>query len=387
MNRSSRRKVKVLIWFVTPFVAYYLFANFLSITLSVGPREASRSQQPEVAGQIVAIEQAMRDDQYDRALTLAEAITDDVLNNRQLEKEWIVRYWENKGDVHANLWQFIDASYCYRKARETTGSIRLRWRLGKKIDRINQSIQQSNRERNLKDTYHAARSTGPAAALTGKVAIICLYVKLNNTGGWGLKDRTTALRALQIAKQWLQANAAVYGSDLKFVERQFVVTRSPMLSRISIKGEQSVKENIGAIVQWSMKALREPSVLGFLERIRKEESADQSILLLHINDRKRSFAYRCDGTCHPYYGEFAFLLEPTYASRWQWMAYAMAHESLHLFGADDLYNIRSATYYHPRDIMNYPSRFLSTSTLEGITAYAVGLLDQKPPTPFDVTEK
>lgn len=80
------------------------------------------------------------------------------------------------------------------------------------------------------------------------------------------------------------------------------------------------------------------------------------------------------------------LFETARASKWQRMSYAIAHESMHLLGADDLYNVRMAKFYHPRDIMNYPSRFLSTSTIEGISAYAVGLIEEKPPTPFDVTE-
>ena len=71
---------------------------------------------------------------------------------------------------------------------------------------------------------------------------------------------------------------------------------------------------------------------------------------------------------------------------WQSMGYAQAHEALHLFGADDLYNIEQARYYAVRDIMNYPASILDASTIDDITAYSIGLTDQKPKTPFEIKE-
>ena len=70
--------------------------------------------------------------------------------------------------------------------------------------------------------------------------------------------------------------------------------------------------------------------------------------------------------------------------KWQSLQYAQAHESLHLFGADDLYNISHAKYYSVRDIMNYPSSILEASTLEDLTAYAIGIRERRPITPFEV---
>jgi hypothetical protein len=78
------------------------------------------------------------------------------------------------------------------------------------------------------------------------------------------------------------------------------------------------------------------------------------------------------------------LLESAHSKKWQSLQYAQAHESLHLFGADDLYNISNAKYYAVRDIMNYPSSLLQANTLEALTAWSVGLDTHKPATPFRI---
>ena len=66
------------------------------------------------------------------------------------------------------------------------------------------------------------------------------------------------------------------------------------------------------------------------------------------------------------------------------MEYAQAHESLHLFGADDLYNIKQSIYFATRDIMNYPSKYLDASVIEPVTAYGIGLINKKPEAPFKI---
>ena len=73
--------------------------------------------------------------------------------------------------------------------------------------------------------------------------------------------------------------------------------------------------------------------------------------------------------------------------RWDEVSYAQAHETLHLFGADDLYNLRSAGSYAPRDVMHYPSRLLSASTMEAITAFATGLRRDRPAAPFRIVRR
>ena len=129
--------------------------------------------------------------------------------------------------------------------------------------------------------------------------------------------------------------------------------------------------------------LGERSVLDFIERIKQEEDADQAILLFHLDRDDRSFASRCMWRCPPE-GEYAYILGAARPKNVREIAHVQAHETLHLFGADDLYKIKNAKYYAPRDIMNYRSRMLEAGRLEPITAYAVGLLEEKPDAPFEI---
>jgi hypothetical protein len=66
--------------------------------------------------------------------------------------------------------------------------------------------------------------------------------------------------------------------------------------------------------------------------------------------------------------------------------YAQAHEGLHLFGADDLYNIDKARDYAVRDIMNHLPRYLFEARIDSITAYAIGWLADQPEAPFPIED-
>ena len=106
------------------------------------------------------------------------------------------------------------------------------------------------------------------------------------------------------------------------------------------------------------------------------------MLFLHLNKQARSFAWPC--TYRWCEEEYTFILEPIKDPRWQSLHYTIAHEGLHLFGADDLYNIENAKTYATNDIMHYASRYLEDSEIDSLTAYAIGWSDFKPHTPFPI---
>ena len=120
----------------------------------------------------------------------------------------------------------------------------------------------------------------------------------------------------------------------------------------------------------------------FLKKMKQEEQADNAMLFLHLNKQARSFAWPC--TYRWCEEEYTFILEPIKDPRWQSLHYAIAHEGLHLFGADDLYNIENAKTYATNDIMHYASRYLEDSEIDSLTAYAIGWSDFKPHTPFPI---
>ena len=132
-----------------------------------------------------------------------------------------------------------------------------------------------------------------------------------------------------------------------------------------------------------IKNLGEQSINQFIKKIKTQEKADHVAISFLVNRKDRSFAIRCLSNCSDN-REFVFILEYAKTKYINDMEYALAHELLHLFGADDLYNISNGTYYAPRDIMHYQSKYLSTMNLGPLTAYSVGLIYKQPATPFTV---
>ena len=63
------------------------------------------------------------------------------------------------------------------------------------------------------------------------------------------------------------------------------------------------------------------------------------------------------------------------------------YEALHLFGADDLYNLKGGRYYAPNDIMHNSARYIEASAIDSITAFGVGWVNRRPhPLPFPLQQ-
>ena len=120
----------------------------------------------------------------------------------------------------------------------------------------------------------------------------------------------------------------------------------------------------------------------FVDYLKSEESAKNVMVIFHLNKENRSFAEPCyTKWCNI---EFTFILQPVKSRHWDYLHNTLAHEALHLVGADDLYNIKSAVSYDTNDIMNAGSRYLEDSVVGDLTAYAIGWTDSRPETPFEV---
>lgn len=293
-----------------------------------------------------------------------------------------LRLYVMKGDAHWNLWQYVAAFDAYEQARALATPGEKRW-LQERLAKLERVVEDSNTERDTQTVYRASPHVGPAAALKGHVAVAYVFLTDQGPGSWGVKRRDAALRSWSRAEQWLRDAAADHGATLRFTRRVFLVDRAPQLKRIRIGGPNQRPMQAALAAQAIAKQLGAKDVLGFLKQVRREEGADQAVLIVHLNRDERSFASRCMGRCTRF-AEYAFLLEAAKGKRWQSMEYAQTHETLHLFGADDLYQIKAAKHFDVLDIMNYPSRVVGASTLGEVTAYAVGLRETKPDAPFRI---
>jgi len=318
---------------------------------------------------------------YAQALSLIDDVIEQSYTINDITDDFKFKYLNLKANLHIELWQYADAHLTWKEALPYASPYQKRM-MQKSLTRIETVIEDINKERKQKSVYTATPNTGPAGRLEGKIGIVNLFIVDKGRNSWGIKQRDSSMRALERSKQWLSAAAEKYNKNISFTHKNFIINRNPYIKRLKISKHANAYKAANKIVRLATKQLGSKTVLSFINKMKREMQVDQVMLLLHINRSERSFARRCINYCGRD-GEYTFVLENVRSKRWQELEYAQTHESLHLFGADDLYNIKGATYYATRDIMNYPSKILSGSTMEPITAYAIGITNQPPfNTPF-----
>lgn len=329
------------------------------------------------------IQQAYKDDDFVRALQLIDENEKDFSDLPETEYVLGYHFYHLKGHVHSSLWQHIEADESWRIARNYTDNKKLRARLSRLIKASKQVISDINEERDLRTFYQASPHVGPAAALKGKIVVVYVFLTDAALQSWSIRKRDFVMNNWAMAEKWMQKNSKQYSSELSFVHRLFVVDKNPYIKRLQVGDYDKNFINADKVAQLVAENFGFSDMLSFMKDIKKQENADQALLLLHLARDGRSFASRCMFRCQSD-AEYVFLMEQPDSKFWQSLGYAQAHETLHLFGADDLYNIRQAKFYAVRDIMNYPSNILNASTLDDITAYAIGLTDTEPKTPFEI---
>lgn len=329
-----------------------------------------------------AVEREYQQRHYVAALAQLESQRS-LFSDNAIPGQLSLGYYLLKGKLHWSLWEYVEAERAWQEARRYAHTTRQQSMLAQLTRDSQRVVNDINRERNKRKAYLASPHVGPAGELRGRIALIYIFLVDAGRRGWSLRDRDYVLSTWHLSQNWLAAKARQYGHSIKFVQRSFLVDRDPQIKRLRV-GEVSNKfKNVNQVIALVARQLGSPDLLSFTQKVKQQEHADEAMVLLQLARDGRSFASRCMYRCSNQ-GEFAVLLESPRSKKWQSLQYAQAHESLHLFGADDLYNIRDAKYYEVRDIMNYPSSRLQASTLDVLTAWAVGLKPFKPTAPFRI---
>ncbi len=373
-------------WLIIIFVVTSLMNAFLH--KDIGPGSSLEDLQddkrfPGLVKTLIQAHQHYVNKDYLAALVLLEDNEVNFKRHAGSDRDYMYQYYKLRGYCHIALWQYVESEKMWKQAEKYASRTRDKQHAREMLLVSTRAIEDVNHERHLKTTYHASPHVGPAAALQGRIVVIYVFLADGVIHDWSLRERSHVMRVWHSAQDWLAGKAKNYGSDVKFVHRMFVVNKHPVIKRLRVGDFNQNFRNADRVAMLAARHFGYKNILDFTESIRREEKADQAIIMFHLARDGRSFASRCMHRCNEF-GEFVFLMEPTRPKRWQSLEYAQAHEALHLFGADDLYNIGPAKYFAVRDIMNYPSSQLNASTLEDLTAYAIGLHSKKPVAPFRV---
>ncbi len=378
--------MKRFLVFIVIWIGFILAATALTEVSKIQqaeiiPVETEREQSDHPV--IVKLKQALADQNYLSALAIIDAEHKYFANLPDSDDFQAYQFFYLKGHVHSSLWQHLEAAKSWKFALNFASNNDEKKRLNRLVAANRLLVDDINEERMLNSIYRATPRTGPAAILNGKIAVVYVFLTDGALQNWSLRKRDFVLSNWAIAEQWLTLNSKKYESKIHFSRRIFLVDKNPYIKRLQVGDFDSQNQHAGKVASLVAEHFGFDDIMSFIEKIKKDEQADQAILLFHLARDGRSFAQRCVYECNES-AEYVYLMEAPSSKRGNFMNYAQAHETLHLFGADDLYNIHGAKYYVVRDIMNYPASVLGANTLEPITAYAVGIYDKKPKAPFDI---
>ncbi len=302
-------------------------------------------------------------------------------------------------NIHQSRWHIVYALENYKAAQRHIYDRNI----NKKIKELRTYLAKVEAERSLNDDYIATKFSGPAKKFRGRVLVTYVFVDEGINTRWSNKTKLRSQQIMSLVQEWQTKKAAQYGvADIEFINKTFVARRNPNLKASKAVTFTSSSTEIEQFVLAVAKNLGENSIGEFIEKQMRNVGADQGVVFLHTNLDQRSFAQRCgythkkevyqNGKIETYMlsqcrDEYVMLMEKVKRNRWDKMHYAQAHEMMHVFGAADLYNIKNASNYAVTDIMNFQSRLLVDSSVEPITAYAIGWREEPPLAPFDILEK
>lgn len=302
-------------------------------------------------------------------------------------------------NIHHSRWHIVYAIEKFKVAQ----SLVYNKNIDSQIKELRKYLTKVDIERGLNDDYIATKYSGPAKTFSGKILVAYVFVDDGLKTRWSNKTKLRTQQVMALVQRWQSKKAAEYNvDDIEFVNKTFVARKNPNLKAPKLVSFKSSKIDVEQFIGSVMQSLGENSIGGFIEKQMQKVGADQGVVFLHSNLDQRSFAQRCAYThrkrvfkngkyevqmiskCRD---EYVMLMEKVKRNRWDKMHYAQAHEMMHVFGAADLYNIKKASGYAVTDIMNFQSKSLMYSSVDPITAYAIGWQKVPPKAPFKILER
>lgn len=230
---------------------------------------------------------------------------------------------------------------------------------------------------------------GNCRKLEGNPVVVLLFID-DNESSWSKKEILTfTQKHILVGLDYLEANAKTWGVDLDFIVESY----STPLSGFELKYEGTVIKNL--LINGSSKDVLDQAAvdIGFqsnweLYSYYKEKYPNDDIIFLNfLNKSGKSYARHAISTGYFEYSEhcviFADYLGYFFHSRPNGSrASTVAHEILHLFGAEDFYSSTSrekiAEQTYPNDIMLHQYDDIESNKIGDCTAFSIGWTNTTP---------
>lgn len=347
----------------------------------------------------VAFKKASQEEDENKKLAAIEYALTMAAAKKIDEKEILQQLNLSAARIYRSRWHVVYALEKYYAAQAHV----FKNNIAEEIKSLESYRDKSESERLLHNDYIAYKYSGPAKTFTGKILVAYIFVDDGIKTRWSNKTKQQTLQSLALVQQWQQQKASDYAvSNIEFINKAFVAKRNPSLIAPKNVSFKSTTAEINQFADSIVQTLGAKNVGDFIKKQIEIAGADQGVIYFHSNLEQRSFARLCgythkklvyiDGVYKPTLiskcnDEFVMLTEKVKRNRWDKMHYTQAHEMMHVFGAADLYNIKNAANYALTDLMNSRSKNLEYTSIEPITAYAVGWQSKPPQTPFTVLER
>lgn len=232
------------------------------------------------------------------------------------------------------------------------------------------------------------RNVGSAKVLNGKTYVLVLFVSSNYSTEWTQTEMDDVYRKIYQSFSWLKESALQYNSDVDF--SLFVLGNNEKIIMDYIpKGPFEGKYSTD-LLKKAMNAAGYDDFFDFEAYAHEKINSDNCVVYVCCNNYGRSYALPKNLSLSNYYKTYGInrdylegcVLYKNYTDGTPLNSASIAHETLHLFGAADLYDVYGGSNsqkdkymqsYFPKSIMRKVPNNIYEAEIDNLTAFLVGI--------------
>ncbi|MEC7985831.1 MAG: hypothetical protein VX278_11755 [Myxococcota bacterium] len=224
-----------------------------------------------------------------------------------------------------------------------------------------------------------SRNIGSAKKLEGKVYTLIIFIS-DTTDQWTTQQKNQMIQQVIDAEDWRSKQAQVYGKTLAFEHGSYGLETDIELSNLP-EGLASGKEDVSILIRTMQK-------IGFKnnEDLNAHIQADHIQVLLFLKKNGNSYSMPFEEGLDSIYELEAVVLYEKFEEHLPLCTACIAHETLHIFGAWDLYKTFQTTAKqeeiarkrYPNSIMLRTTYNIFDLEIDPRTAWRIGWRETKP---------
>lgn len=224
---------------------------------------------------------------------------------------------------------------------------------------------------------HKRYNAGSAKSLSGSIYVLAVFA---GDKYWDRTVKEKRLNELYKAAGWISREAARYGKNVSFKYGTYGLDKT--IKMAVAPGYGSGKED-SRVAHKALAAVGYKNIGQFYEWFKKNEKCDNCVIVVFAQGRGRSYAVAYSPEYHIDFFTESCVVYECYENGTPHGAFGIAHEVLHCFGAEDLYETfrkpkiveQEAKKRYSNDIMHRFDYDINNLKIDEFTAWCVGLTD------------